>query len=81
MQGPRKRGVLVNLGLPRPCMRIGRRLWSVGLRGVVFRWFSSYLSGMQNFPSRLQGHMSSTDVNVIIPCSVPQGSWLGPRLF
>ena len=48
-----------------------------GLRGVVLQWFSSYLSG-RSFRVVFGGHMSAF---VVILCSVPQGSVLGPRLF
>ena len=48
-----------------------------GLRSVALKWFSSSL--WQNSPSRL--HRLYTSSTVYIPCSVPQGSVLGPRLF
>jgi len=48
-----------------------------GLRGVVFQWFSSYLSD-RTFQVVFRSGTSSV---VIITCSVPQGSVLGPRLF
>ena len=48
-----------------------------GLRGVVLRWFSSYLSD-RTFQVVYGGCTSSV---IIIVCSVPQGSVLGPRLF
>ena len=48
-----------------------------GLRGVVLQWFSSYLSD-RTFQVVIRSGTSSV---VIITCSVPQGSVLGPRLF
>ena len=48
-----------------------------GLRGVVLQWFSSYLSD-RTFQV-VYGR--STSSVVIIVCSVPQGSVLGPCLF
>ena len=48
-----------------------------GLRSVALKWFSSYLSG-RTFRVVYVGCTSSA---VYIPCSVPQGSVLGPRLF
>jgi len=50
---------------------------SFGPRGVVHQWFSSYLSD-RKFQVVCGGNTSSV---VIIVCSVPQGSVLGPRLF
>jgi len=48
-----------------------------GLRGVVLQWFRSYLTD-RTFQVVYAGRKSDV---VIIPCSVPQGSVLGPRLF
>ena len=48
-----------------------------GLRGVILQWFSSYLSD-RTFQVVFRSGTSSV---VIINCSVPQGSVLGPRLF
>jgi len=50
---------------------------SDGLRGVVLQWLSSYLFG-RTFQVVYGGSTSST---IYIPCFVPQGSVLGPRLF
>ena len=46
-----------------------------GVRGVALQWFGSYLSG-RSFQVLYGGTMSSS---VVILCSVPQGSVLGPR--
>ena len=43
----------------------------------MLQWFSSYLSGI----SFQVAHGGSTSSAVYIPCSIPQGSVLGPRLF
>jgi len=48
-----------------------------GLCGVILQWFSSYLSD-RTFQVVFRSGMSSV---VIITCSVPQGSVLGPRLY
>jgi len=48
-----------------------------GVCGVALQWFRSYLPG-RSFQVLYGGSMSSS---VIILCSVPQGSVLGPRLF
>jgi len=47
-----------------------------GLRSVALQWFSSYLSGRTFFRVVYGGCTSLS-----IPCSVPQGSVLRPRLF
>jgi len=49
-----------------------------GLRGVVLQWVSSYLSG-RTF--QVVYGDNTTSSTVYIPCPVPQGSVLGPRLF
>jgi len=49
-----------------------------GLRDVGLQWFSSYLCEKKTFQVVYGGSTSSL---VIIVCSVPQGSVLGPRLF
>jgi len=48
-----------------------------GLRGIVLKWFQSYLC------DRIFQvvHNSSTSYTVHVTCSVPQGSVLGPWLF
>jgi len=48
-----------------------------GLRSVVLQWFRSYLTG-RTFQVIYADRKSSM---VIICCSVPQGSVLGPRMF
>jgi len=48
-----------------------------GIRGVVLQWFRSYLHGR----SYRVIYGGSTSAVIIIVCSVPQGSVLGPRLF
>ena len=48
-----------------------------GLRGIVLKWFQSYLC------DRIFQvvHNGSTSYTVHVTCSVPQGSVRGPRLF
>ena len=48
-----------------------------GLRGVVLQWFRSNMTD-RTLQVVYAGRKSAV---VIIPCSVPQGSVLGPRLF
>ncbi len=48
-----------------------------GIRGVVLKWFESYLSNRKQFVS-FNGTISE---EMTIMCSVPQGSILGPLLF
>ena len=48
-----------------------------GIRGVIWNWFKSYLTGGQQYVY-LQGESSEIRE---ITCSVPQGSVLGPLLF
>jgi len=49
------------------------------MRSVALKWFSSYLPG-RTFRV-VYGGCIRTSSTVYIPCSVPQGSVLGPRLF
>ena len=53
------------------------KLSHYGIRGTALDWFSSYLSGRQQFVS-INGHNSNYNK---IACGVPQGSLLGPLLF
>jgi len=48
-----------------------------GVRGIALQWFGSYLSD-RSFQVLYGGSVSSS---VVMLCSVPQGSVLGPRLF
>jgi len=48
-----------------------------GLRGVVLDWFRSYLCGRTYRVT----HAGRTSCTVLVICSVPRGSVLGPRMF
>ena len=50
---------------------------SYGIRGVVYKWFKSYLSQRKQFTS-VAGVCSKTDH---ISTGVPQGSVLGPLCY
>lgn len=53
------------------------KMFKYGVRGTPIRWFSSYLTGQQQF-------VKIGDVESFlkpITCGVPQGSTLGPLLF
>lgn len=53
------------------------KLFSIGVRGFMHDWFSSYLSNrIQRV--KIDNHFSSS---MLISCGVPQGSVLGPLLF
>lgn len=54
-----------------------RKLQSVGIRGDLYRWFTSYVENRCQTVA-LNGYTSST---MVIPSGVPQGSILGPLLF
>ena len=54
-----------------------RKLYSYGIRGTMFKWIESYLTGRSQYVI-FDGKVSETRS---IKCGVPQGSILGPLLF
>lgn len=54
-----------------------KKLYHYGIRGSLYEWFKSYLSGRTQFCSIGSEASSLVDVNM----GVPQGSILGPLLF
>ena len=53
------------------------KLYHYGIRGIIFNWFSDYLS-QRTQSIKLSQHVSSSS---LISYGVPQGSVLGPILF
>ena len=54
-----------------------KKLELYGIRGIVLKWFSSYLSNRKQY-TVLQNCESTLES---VTCGVPQGSVLGPLLF
>ena len=54
-----------------------RKLYSYGIRGMMYEWVKNYLSNRYQYTS-LGNNQSS---NSLITCGVPQGSVLGPIFF
>ena len=54
-----------------------KKLLHFGVRGIAYKWFSSYLSNRKQFVSI----ETSKSCEETVKCGVPQGSVLGPLLF
>ena len=53
------------------------KLYKLGIRGPILKWFKSYLSNRQQF---VQIHKTKSDIKPVV-CGIPQGSILRPLLF
>ena len=53
------------------------KLEAYGIRGILLRWFQSYLSNRKQYVAL--GEAKSPEQTML--CGIPQGSTLGPLLF